>query len=745
MSPESGESDEDVEDVSPAAEMTFDVGVSVRVSSHCRHGETVGVPAEAGIDEMLEEFGRMLQTILADDNGLRWNAGSDMRASPGTDLCATCGTDLDTMIREIDGVLEATLKEMGESSDINSDVFEGTLDRGDVNCGACVISHDDIRDHEAVAATLRKYRPDVEARGWEPLAVASRIHGLRLADIACPCVEVGEGPSVHRVLQDFKPTKMNGIILWLWDTGAGCFLSPHEEHILDPEAVNMSLSGVGSATSRSRSLLFLTTLDSDGEYNCLQYPKCYNVEPHVIDFAIASTGALERCGYTSHVAADGAYYITPKGRLVRLVTDQVTGFHFLVEHVNAKPSVMARNKLRADLAAKGKHALAARCLTSEPEIKPDACHTAASLDEFLRHHSQGRVSWNTTRPELRKDQVALEWIATEDVNAVSSKKDSGAGRRANDPDGCKDDDGAGRGEQPLRRAIRNYVRFEQIERDRVKKTSADVTNLPVTRAERATQERNKLQDGRKTDEGQVDNSKDVGSSTPTKVEPEDQEPKNIKDGVSDDEYFKKVKQEKERLGFKKPIRLRLPAIRLKDTGEEKDVQKLKRYVHDLFGHLELKKIYEAIDHIEGAEILRILKVVRGADGDAHCDSCMKGKANLPSMPRGRTQRPMSIREIEKIYVDLTGYIAEPSLYHNYHYAEAAVTDLGFAEIVGLAFRSQALLGMAKLISQFGSWPHEIQIDGESTLNTKKATAWMTGKGTGRSSKVTLTEAYNQFH
>ena len=44
----------------------------------------------------------------------------------------------------------------------------------------------------------------------------------------------------------------------------------------------------------------------------------------------------------------------------------------------------------------------------------------------------------------------------------------------------------------------------------------------------------------------------------------------------------------------------------------------------------------------------------------------------------------------------------------------------------------------------GNVAGEIQIDGEGNLNTEQAKNWMTGKGQGRTSKVTVTEAYNPF-
>ena len=128
----------------------------------------------------------------------------------------------------------------------------------------------------------------------------------------------------------------------------------------------------------------------------------------------------------------------------------------------------------------------------------------------------------------------------------------------------------------------------------------------------------------------------------------------IKVETSDEAYMKKVKMEAEKAGFKKPIRLKLPHIRLADTGEEEDIQKLRQYVHNLFGHLELKKVFEAIDHIKGAEILKILKILRGHNSDSHCETCAEYKSRLPSLPKGRTERPPSIRRTKKGVCGLDG-------------------------------------------------------------------------------------------
>jgi hypothetical protein len=40
-----------------------------------------------------------------------------------------------------------------------------------------------------------------------------------------------------------------------------------------------------------------------------------------------------------------------------------------------------------------------------------------------------------------------------------------------------------------------------------------------------------------------------------------------------------------------------------DTGDPTDIQKLKTYVHELFGHLRYDTIFDACEMIDGEDIL----------------------------------------------------------------------------------------------------------------------------------------------
>ena len=492
-----------------------------------------------------------------------------------------------------------------------------------------------------------------------------RTAGSSIFEQVIPCTE-GKA-SIYQILQDWRPAERAGVILWLLDSGSTCFASPHKEHILCAVECDMSLRGVGTTRTTMKSPLVLTMLDSKARYCTFAFPKCYNLDGGSLDFAIASAGALEGCGWSFVLDHEKPYMRSPAGCEIPLLTDFSTGFHFIPEQLRAEPSVRYREKhlqIARRQAASGavfKYAGTPTIYKGPTEAKPMRCLTNESYDAYLKVQTRGSSSWNKSKVPLKADQIAKEWIDGKRVDEILNLEDS---------------------------------ELEACEKE-----------APASKAEDTSE---------------------------------------IKVETSDEAYMKKVKMEAEKAGFKKPIRLKLPHIRLADTGEEEDIQKLRQYVHNLFGHLELKKVFEAIDHIKGAEILKILKILRGHNSDSHCETCAEYKSRLPSLPKGRTERPPSIRRTKKVYVDLMGYIAEPSAFHNYHYIEGAITDRFYAEIVGLAFRSQALLGMARIFSKLGGFPEVIQIDGESTLATSSARDWMTGKGSARNSTVVVCEPYNQF-
>jgi hypothetical protein len=136
-----------------------------------------------------------------------------------------------------------------------------------------------------------------------------------------------------------------------------------------------------------------------------------------------------------------------------------------------------------------------------------------------------------------------------------------------------------------------------------------------------------------------------------------------------------------------------------DSGEEDEANKeeMKQHLHRLFGHFNWAAIKQASEHIEGAELVKLLKLA-GSLPDEHCSGCVEGKSRMMPQPKGRTERPIPRGRPEKLYVDLSGRIEEGSVFHLYHYHLTGLTEFGFAFLTGLAFKSQALLGCAKIFN-----------------------------------------------
>ena len=608
------------------------------------------------------------------------------------------------------------------------------------------------------------------------LSCVNKIRALRLTELvryldAYPCLN-SETSALYTVVKDFKLTKVDGICLWLGDTGSTAWVSSEPEHVLVPKSSCMMLKGVGSARCSRTSNGVLSTIDTEGLYNTMTWATVYNLDPgSELNMCIASIGSMERMGYAFHFDADNPHYETPAGRKVRLLTDRVTGFHFIIEYLFARPSVQIRQlitqRVQADVTA-GKPSQHEATMFEAPIMeKPSAQINEEGYDELLRRASSGGVGWNLNRRPIDPNQRIIETVEKPEkiLNVAPADDGSNSGKCVRSKLDSMDKEALSENQSPERQNIRTRSQpmhpalkgakctklsctcplCNQFRRkDGMWKERSACWNRPGCKCPKCRD----LYDGN----GDWDEAAALRAGSNEKPEEDIKHEPADKDKVAaakeeemgDEEYFRMLRKERERLGFRKPIRLRLPAVRLDDTGEAKDVRKLKDYVHSLFGHLELSTIFRAVDHMDGAEILRILKAVRGSDTDAHCEDCCLNKLNLPPMPKGRTTRPMNIRKVEKMYVDLLGYIKEASVYHNYHYLIGGITDLGFVDLVGLSYKTQSILGLAKIISHFGEFPGDIQIDGEGSLNTEQAVNWLTGKGHSRTSKVTITEAYNPF-
>ena len=83
----------------------------------------------------------------------------------------------------------------------------------------------------------------------------------------------------------------------------------------------------------------------------------------------------------------------------------------------------------------------------------------------------------------------------------------------------------------------------------------------------------------------------------------------------------------------------------------------------------------------------VANVIDVMTDDQHCNSCALGKAKMPATPTGKTVRPNRKVVNTKMYIDLSGYIEEASIYHGFHYYISAVTAEGYSYFRGLRLKS----------------------------------------------------------
>ena len=200
--------------------------------------------------------------------------------------------------------------------------------------------------------------------------------------------------------------------------------------------------------------------------------------------------------------------------------------------------------------------------------------------------------------------------------------------------------------------------------------------------------------------------------------------------MSDDEYMQWIR--KHAIKRPKPVRVRLPAMRLVDTGEPTEVQKLKSYVHRLFGHLSDALIWDMIDHVDGADLIKAVLLTRQGNKSVpgpHCDHCAEYKEKLPPRPSGRTTRPTRAERLDKMYFDQSGKIEEASAFHGFHYYNLGLASTGFLFVEGLVHLSQTLFAMAKTYADAGGAPKVTQVDGGGAMTSKTADKFYAARNT----------------
>ncbi len=178
---------------------------------------------------------------------------------------------------------------------------------------------------------------------------------------------------------------------------------------------------------------------------------------------------------------------------------------------------------------------------------------------------------------------------------------------------------------------------------------------------------------------------------------------------TDEAFFKRERKEKQLTPHTRSIRLKIPRSRFYDSGQPSDIQKQQRFLHETLGHLSMVTIKKGLMEVRGYE--SVANMIDTMTDEQHCN-CALGKAKMPATPTGKTASPSRKVVNTKMYVDLSGYIEEASIYNGFHYYISAVTA-----------------------------PHTVQIDGKGALANDVVADWFASKQI----HVVKTETGQHFH
>ena len=290
---------------------------------------------------------------------------------------------------------------------------------------ACYTS---LREHTLAAVhrddeDRERSRVDMEQlRVWWPLSTASRIMGRSLfEELQSYRTEVCHGQmqkglracdELQRILQCFKIASPAGKAPMLVDSGSTCFLSPMHQHIVVRFKCTTDITGVGQSTAKHYSPCVLGGVDVDGQYQVIYHSRIYELSS--LDFPIMSTPALERQGYEFQLNSSFSRMSTPEGKIVPLIRDPGTGFHFMVDHMNAEP-VLERKRMIVEAALQQPQTalfepvdMVDRFDASKAEARPTGPDSADGLNEFLSVNFGAEFAWPSQKgaENVRKEPVA---------------------------------------------------------------------------------------------------------------------------------------------------------------------------------------------------------------------------------------------------------------------------------------------------------------------------------------------------
>jgi hypothetical protein len=565
------------------------------------------------------------------------------------------------------------------------------------NCGDCT---SDMMTRKLPQVHFEQARLQVlQMPEFHPLSSVMRLEPYRYFDFDAELQQytpafMGVQCEATAYLSTINAQVAQGTRLHLVDSGSSVFTSPHKDTIILPIKTTLRLTGVGGANSELMSPLIYTVLDANGEYVVLHYQAVYYLPS--VPVALFATGPFEQQGWTFHLNAQAPCMTKGDGTCVPLFKDRATGFHWLVERTHASPTILGRRELVKQLAKRPNMGGVAleytpvldsseqRTLMAEAEPKPSKMLTQYEYDTYL-------------------DRIQLGG-----GKALVNTRDKASKQAESDKIGHD--------------ALQNFWKMAVADFDKRKaKKSESVAEEPKERFLQRDYDHKSHGDEIK---------KEVESGNTEPVEP----------GVkveTDDALFRRERKEKQSTPQSRPIRLKIPRSRFYDNSQPKDIQKQQRFLHETLGHLSMGTIKKGLMEVRGYE--SVANVIDVMADDQHCNSCALGKAKMPATPTGKTVRPSRKVVNTKMFVDLSGYIEEASIYHGFHYYISAVTTEGYSYFRGLRLKSQALMGLAKIFNESGT-PHTVQIDGEGALANEVAADWFAS----RQVHVVKTEAGQHF-
>ena len=506
------------------------------------------------------------------------------------------------------------------------------------------------------------------------------------------CYSVGVGkPGLHDV------------ILHLLDTGSTAFLSNDKRHFFLRFKCNTVLNGIGTQVVEEYAPVVYSFRALDEE-KYIQFGYTHNYWLPSLGFCIFPVGRALQQNYSFVLDWDHPYMQAPDGSKIPIILDHVTGFPWIAERPYAKPTIRTKQNLCTKFAGSTRIVDTPDSPSDDLiETMPSDADTKDSIDARLRaldllqagEQGEGSERFGGERPETSVPVTR------------SSSKNATSKRRLTD-------------------ILEDALKKSNYDPENLsKRTSLEPSGIDLVIPEPSIDDEDEEEDaqeidfelpGEETDDSEAESDKTEHTGTKEKKSISGISLEDMK-RLSDDQYFRLFM--KMALKKKKPVRVRLPAMRLVDTGDSTDIKKLKEYVHRLFGHLSDEVVFEACtkEQIEGVELLKIIILLRGKTPSPHCDSCAENKSSIPPIPKGKIERPKVIKKALKLYVDQSGRIEEASIYHGFHYYNLGIEDDGFLHVNGVTYRSQLLLAMSGMFTSMGGPPREIQIDGEGALNS----------------------------